>query len=103
MLWLFRTADVCGLNVEGGGREQKLKAVAGTCKMQSRQIENDGKSNSCDRRHQGEPASATGSVGKIFRSSSQSRRNKEVGGLCCWSSYLDSCKLQSGSKFVMDV
>ena len=68
-------------DVKCGGHAQKVKVVAGTGKrVRGSQIERDENWNSCKRRHQGEPASATGPVGKIFHSSSQSRRNREVGG-----------------------
>ena len=30
MVWLLRTADVCGLNVDCGSRKQKLELVVGT-------------------------------------------------------------------------
>lgn len=68
------------MDVECGGHAHKIEVVPGICKrIRGRQIENEEKWNSCDKRHRGEPASAIGPVGKIFHSSSQSRRNREVG------------------------
>ncbi|KAJ5398463.1 hypothetical protein N7465_008952 [Penicillium sp. CMV-2018d] len=54
---------VCVFDVKCGGHAHKVEVVAGTGKrVRGSQIERDEKWNSCNRRHQGEPASATGPV-----------------------------------------